>query len=416
MGFQARCISIYTENNGVGGAERHLRDLVVNLVDQGYNVRIGCNRNPELLDYLRSVHTNVTVDALPVVTASRTGVFEAARKISVERGHCLQWMRQAADVILRFALLLQNVIVLRQWVKSLQPHILHINNGGYPGGESCRAAAIAGRLVGVPVIGMTIHSLAMPRRSPVIQEVAMDRLISKSLDIAITVSQAGADMLVRRRGFPRRQIACVPNGVVTPTVELKPTRDAWRQLGISQDGLLVGVVGRLDSNKGQDYFLKAASLVLQEMDNIQFAVVGSGPMESEYRALAERLGVATRTVFTGQRHDVLSLMESFDVLVIPTVEYESLPYTLLEAMSVGLPVIATRVGGMVEVIQDNQTGILVAPRDVEELATSLLRLLHDPVERYRLGEAAHVCIQTKYTVARMVERTVDHYDRLLKAV
>lgn len=404
-------IVFYTENTVVGGSERYLHDLAGSLIDQHVDVRLGCNPDPSLLAYLRSIRAGVCVDALPVHMLSRSAAFQLGQQTGAGRAPRLRWFKLLGGAVVRLAQFGLNVALLRRWLMEQRPDILHINNGGYPAAESCRAAAVAGRLAGVPVVGMAVHSMAEPRRWPHAQEAGLDRLVSRSLDTLITASMASADTLIRRRGFPRRQIIRIPYGIDVPP--LRSNQAARRLLGLPEESLLVGMVGRLVPGKGHEYLLEAAALALGELQGVRLVVVGTGPAEAEYRALAQRLGIGNHTIFTGRIDDVYEAMAAFDVCAMPSVGYESLPYTLLEAMGVGLPIVATRVAGIPEAIEDGRTGVLVAPRDAEGLASSLLWLLRNPEERQRLGLAARARARSEYSLSRMVERTRDHYTGLL---
>ncbi len=406
-------ILFYAENMVVGGAERYARDLIRGFVERDYEVRIGCNPAPPLLEYMRAISPKVAVDALPVLTIQSSAAFRFGQKTGAGRDPRFDRLRSTVNAAVRLAHLGPDAVVIRRWLKQHQPDVFHINNGGYPGGESCRAAGVAGRLAHVPLVSMAIHGIAGPRRWPPLEDGGMDRLTSRCLDTVIAVSQASAETLVYRRGFPRSQITCIPNGIAIPPPSTCPMVKTRCGLGLPPQGLLIGVVGRLDPNKGQNYLLEAVAVLRRVMQDVHVVIVGSGPSEDAYRGLAERLDIADCVTFTGQRHDVMDIMRVLDVFVLTSVEYESLPYVVLEAMSVGAPIVATHVGGVGEAIQDGQTGLLVAPRDVQALAASLCRLLRDPAERQRLGRAARARAEERFTIEQMVDRTCEHYERLL---
>jgi glycosyltransferase involved in cell wall biosynthesis len=310
----------------------------------------------------------------------------------------------------------RNVVLLYRWLRRCRPDILHINNGGYPGGESCRAAAVAAGLAGVPMVSMFVHNLAKPRQWPAVMDAGLDRVIGRRLDTMVAASRASATTLIRRRGFLPELLTPIPYGIDMPALTPRPAPSSRSRLGLPTGGVLVGSVARLEPRKGQNYLLEALALLRQRTDDVSVAIVGEGPSEAEYRSLATELGIFDRVVFTGQRADVADLMRAFDVFVMPSIDFESLPYALLEAMSFGKPIVATRVAGIPEAIEDGRSGLLIEPRDVEGLAAALLRLLGDPAERQRLGEAARARAETEYSLERMMSRTLDHYDRLLKCL
>ncbi len=405
---------LYTESTLIGGAERYLYDIACRMSEH-CDVRVGCNPDAALLEYLEPLRRDIAIDVLPVFTVGGSAAFQLSQRAGINRVRQLQIVRKVGDAAVRVAHRGPNIAILRRWLLQHRPDILHINAPAYPGLESCRAAVIAAALTQTPVVGMFVHTQATARRWPAIEEAAFDQLIGKYLDTVLVASSASADALVYRRGFPRRQITCIPNGVVVPSLSHACSAMERRALGLPEEGMLIGVVGRLDTNKGQGYLLEAAAIVRRQIEDVHVVVVGEGPCESQYREQATRLGLADGAIFTGYRRDVLELMRAFDILVMPTVDYEALGYVLLEAMSVGVPVIGTRVGGIPEIVHHGLTGLLVPPHDVPELAGALLRLLSDPVERRRLGQAARTRIEADFSMDTMVARTLKHYIQLLDA-
>lgn len=406
-------ILIYVENVMVGGAERYLRDLVRGLVDRHCDVRIGCNAHPALVQYVKRMHGSVPVDVLPVKTMTGSAAFQLGKKTGAGNNARLQPLRSIIADGVRLAHFGPSAIVLHRWLMQYQPDILHINNGGYPGSESCRVAAVAGRLAHVPVVSMFVHSQAGRVLWPYIQETALDRLISQSLDTILTSSRASADTLVRRRGFPRSKMICISNGIELPQLLPALSPIERRQLGLPASGTLIGTVGRIDYNKGQNYLLEAIARVRRDINDVYAVIVGTGPQEDEFRARARDLGIGERAIFTGQRHDVSQLLRALDVFVMPSVEYEGLGYALLEAMAAGLPVIVHDVGGMPEAVENGKAGLVVPPCDTDALARTLMGLVNAPIERRRLGQAARARIEREYKVDCMVNKTLDHYLYLL---
>jgi len=166
------------------------------------------------------------------------------------------------------------------------------------------------------------------------------------------------------------------------------------------------IVGRLEEQKGHAYFVRACADVYRARKQVEFWVVGAGPLLEPMRCLAAELGIGEAMRFWGQRDDVPDLLRRADVLVSSSL-WEGFPTVLLEAMAARLPVIATDVSGSRELVRDNQTGLLVPPADAVALANAIGRLLDDPQSAHELGRRA-----AKHSRRFTIERTAAGYDRL----
>ncbi len=183
------------------------------------------------------------------------------------------------------------------------------------------------------------------------------------------------------------------------------------ELGVSPAAPLIGSVGNFKPSKGQGHLLRAAALVRRTHPDARFVMVGIGPLLERARSEARSLGLDGGVIFTGFREDAPRIASAYDIYVQPS-EAEGLPIALLEAMALSRPVVATRVGGTPEVIEDGLNGLLVPPRDPEALAAAILRLLRDDILRARLGEAAKVRARD-FDIRTAVGRMEAVYEELL---
>jgi glycosyltransferase involved in cell wall biosynthesis len=187
----------------------------------------------------------------------------------------------------------------------------------------------------------------------------------------------------RMLGVPRQRLHLIGNGV--PIDDMRAASGSLAAtLGLAPHAPIVGFVGRLSPEKGPDVFLRAAWLVAHARNDAAFVVVGDGPLRAELERTATDLGIAERTHFLGERHDVAELLRSFAMLVVSS-HAEGMPLALMEAMAAGLPVVATSVGGVPELIEHERTGLLAAPGDAAQLAAHVEALLADPARRMALG-------------------------------
>jgi glycosyltransferase involved in cell wall biosynthesis len=174
---------------------------------------------------------------------------------------------------------------------------------------------------------------------------------------------------------------------------------------------VVGTVGNFTTKKDQATLLHAMARLIAQNDRVRVVLIGTGPLEGELRELAARLGIDSHVLFTGMRDDVFELLCGFDVFVLSS-RFEGLPIAMLEAMAAHVPPVATRVGGVPEVIANGANGLLVDPGDPTSLALAVARVLDDPALGERLGDAA-AARSGAFALREAVARTQSLYDAAL---
>jgi glycosyltransferase involved in cell wall biosynthesis len=228
-------------------------------------------------------------------------------------------------------------------------------------------------------------------------------------DCLVVVAERVRDDAIAEGVRPER-IVKIANGVVLPGIESADSGRLRDRLGLGQDVPVLLSVGRLRHQKAHSILLKAFPAVLAKFPAARMLIAGDGVLRAELEAEAASLEIANRVTFLGVRHDVAALLSLANLFVFPS-RFEGMPNAVLEAMSQGLPVIATAVQGVDEIIRDGQNGLLVPLEDPQALSNAILRLLRDPAERRRLGNAARKTIEQGYTVDIMCRR----YEALLTA-
>jgi sugar transferase (PEP-CTERM/EpsH1 system associated) len=246
-------------------------------------------------------------------------------------------------------------------------------------------SAIAARSLGRITHVHTEHSgVAAARR-----RYAAERWLSRVTTHVVAVSRHVEDILVQDVGIPRKRVRMIYNGVDTlrfapDAVARDRVRAAFR---LRPEDVLIGIVARLEKVKNHALLLRAFAPLRQEFDSAaRLAIVGDGTERSTLERFAQEHGVSGGVDFLGERHDVPDLLRAFDIFVLTSVS-EGMSVTLLEAMSCGLPVVATAVGGNLEIVADTVTGFLVGDGDVEALSRRLRLLVREPEVRARLGTA-----------------------------
>ena len=246
----------------------------------------------------------------------------------------------------------------------------------------------------------------------------VQRYACQFADRVLVNADAVRDWLVQEEGYDPSNIIVIRNGVDMTRFTSVPTGERIRyELGIPSDARLVVVVSRLARLKGIEYFLKAAAALKPRYPDVRFLIVGeTSPPNPAYleelQQLSATLGVVDRVIFTGRRSDIPAVLGAADVAVMPSLN-EALSNVLLESMAAAAPVVATRVGGTPEALQDGKNGLLVPPGDAGAIATAVSQLLDDRDLSRQLGRSARAIISERFSVDRMVGSTENLYSDLL---
>lgn len=231
--------------------------------------------------------------------------------------------------------------------------------------------------------------------------------------LVIVPSSAIARHMIDAFGVPAERIRCIPRSVNLERFQGL----ARRTSGTSSP--VISIVGRITPLKGHTYFIKAMARVVRSLPYAKVWIIGDAPAKKpayrqEVEMLVRRLGLQEHVEFLGNREDVPALMAQSDVVVMASVEPESFGRVILEAQAAGTPVVATSVGGVLDIIDDERTGLLVLPRDVDAMAAAVLRLLRDKALAKELTSAAYAKLQEEFTLDRMCGQTIAVYEELLR--
>jgi glycosyltransferase involved in cell wall biosynthesis len=332
---------------------------------------------------------------LPMVCCFRPGRVSAEIEAA---GVAVFVLTKRARVDVRLVLALAR-LMRRERIDLLQTYLFTANTWG-------RLAAILAR---VPII-------VSSERNVDIWEEWYKRAIGTWLDrwtrITIANSEAVKRYLVGK-GLAREKIQVVYNGVDPARFEAPITPAVTKaELGIPPHHAVVGLLARLEPQKDPRTFLHAVAMVAETHPAVSFLVVGGGSLEPGLRDEADGLGIADRVIFTGPRRDVPRLLAACDVSVMSSLK-EGMSNTIMESMAAGKPMVATRVGGNAELIQDGETGFLVRPRDAAGLASAIRRILDDPALAKAMGLQARVRISHRFSVNVMVASAERLYDGLV---
>lgn len=239
----------------------------------------------------------------------------------------------------------------------------------------------------------------------------MERHAARRTSRIIELTPGGIEAHLAEGIGQREQYSVVFSGIDTAPFDAAIARRAETRaaLGVADTEILVGGVGRLAPVKGFTYFTALARELQSERPALRFVHAGGG--EEQGRLQREAAGAVQ---FLGMRQDIPDLMAAFDILVVPSLN-EGMGRVILEAGAAAVPVVASRVGGIPDIVDDGETGLLVAPRSVAELATAVRTLVHSPERRRLMGATARAKVVPHFSLAAMVQRIEAIYEELLHA-
>ena len=361
----------------VGGAERLLVSTLANLDSTRFESIVCCIQDRgELADEVEAL-------SIPVVALGlmRTKRFD------------LKIVPALLDLIKKYR------------IDIVHSHLYHANLYG----------RLAAKRAQVPSI-ISIHNTYVLRKW---YRHLINRLLSRSTARIVAVSEDIRRDVVRFDKVPEEKIVTLPNGIDLDRVRTELTRDEARaRLGYDHASFLIGVVGRLEQQKGHIHLIRSfASLVRHEdtgtQKNLRLLIVGDGRLRKDLEVAVISLGISERVSFLGTRSDMAEILRALDLFVMPSL-WEGLSLAMLEGMAAGLPVIISDVGGAAEVLGDNAFGIRVPPSNEAALTQAILRLAEDKERRELLGAKARERVEVGYSAATMVRKLEEIYGQVLE--
>jgi glycosyltransferase involved in cell wall biosynthesis len=375
----------------MGGPALHVAYLTAGLADRGYKTTL---------------------------VAGTVGIGEESMEFVVQqRGVTIVRLEQLFREISPVRDLLAAVRLARL-IRRERPHILHTHTA--KAGAIGRVAGLLAGRARPPIVVHTFHGHVLrgyfgPVRARVFR--LLERWLAYLADALVAVSPEVRDDLVALGVAPREKFAVIRLGIelderISSNGDLRA--EARRAMGIPPEAFTVGWIGRMTGVKRTDDLLQAFKLLVDRGVDAMLCLVGDGPDRAEVERRANALGIVRRCLFVGYQEDVSPFYAAFDTFVLPSAN-EGTPVTVIEALAAGRPVVATRVGGLPDLLDDGVEGFLVPPGAVDELVERLAQLAVDPELRDRMGAAARMRMPQRYAVARLLDDMDAFYRSLLEA-
>jgi len=303
------------------------------------------------------------------------------------------------------------IVALWRLLRRVRPEVVHTHTS-----KAGAVGRLAAWLAGTPVVIHTPHGHIFYGYYGAVASVIirlLERHLAKITDRIVTLTDRGAQEHVQYKiASPQKFVTIHGGNSLAQFRSLRVNATVKRkELGLPPEGPIIGTVGRLVPIKGHTWLLRAVPQVLAEFPQACVVLIGDGPLLGELKELAADLGISQHVVFLGTRHDIPECLAVLDLFVLPSLN-EGMGRALLEAMAVGCPVVATRVGGIPDVVADGTTGLLVPPRDDRALAEAILTLLRDRSRRAAYGEAARRYVDGRFDIETMVHNIERLYDEV----
>lgn len=305
----------------------------------------------------------------------------------------------------------RDIRILRRLIRNENPDIIHVFSASTGALLRLSSCPLRGLMWGdtTPVVssimGLVNHPNEMPMKSWIRNGMTVLGSI-RILNSAPAIEAAVRRLPIRRSRFVRQRVHGIetwngrkPDGVAT----------AKKDIGVPNDRRLVVTIGRLDPTKSHDRFIHAAARVLKKRDDARFVIIGGGPLHTELLSLVEDLGLDDRVLLLGERHDVSRILAASDVCVRPGIVEGFVGLTVLEAQSLGIPVVAFETKDVKLAIRHEETGLLVPPTDVDALAAAVVRLLDDPSQARRIGAAGKTHMERTFALDNVVRELEARY-------
>lgn len=354
-----------------GGGEKHLLSLIDSLDSSRYEISVACREGSLLSE-------NVNSRGLKVVCIKFRNKFDAL------------------GLFLFYRTLVKN-----------RYDIVHLQDN-----RSHWIGAIAAKMARVPILIATVHMVNILRREDpsdftVFLLKIADRIWSSMVDSIITVSESNRVALIEEK-ISDKKIKVIYNGVEPITPDPVKVETLKKECGIGGDDIVIGTVSRLSPQKGLEYLVAAAYELINNGKNVCFVIVGDGPDSKKLALQVEKLNINNRIKFLGFKHNPMDYMAFFDIFVLPSI-YEGLPIAIIEAISLSIPVIASNVAGVPELVYNAKNGFLVTPKDVEGLVVAIEKLVSEKDVRHAMGQEGRRIYQEKFSLDQMVRKTEDLY-------
>lgn len=366
-------VLFYTDSTTYGGAERYLCALIKGLRDRCVEVAL----------------------ALP---SEGNGWYKKVDNFGLE----MEKVRSIRDKKDLMGLLHQ----IRFFIRS-DASIIHFN---LPNPYHSQFSILAAMMAHKPVV--VTHHLPVLLKEVSWKGRLFEMILAKGIGKVIAVSLEGKKRIIEKLPFPCEKVVTIHNGIELPSLNGFDSKTIRREFGIGEKELVIGSAGRVTEQKGYKYLIMAARELKAKGKNFRIVIAGDGPLIKRLERQAIEFGIGELILFIGFVEDIFRFLQGIDIFILPSL-YEGFPFAILEAMAAEKPVIATRVGGIPEVVIDGVTGLMIPPRDHLAISRAIEFLIDRKDIATEMGRRGRERVEKHFSSNRMVEKTLDIYKELV---
>jgi glycosyltransferase involved in cell wall biosynthesis len=322
-------------------------------------------------------------------------------------------------ILLSFPIVIFQFVYIYKLLKQIKPDILHINNGSYPGALSPRVAVFVGRMLKISNIVFVVNNIAIDYKKPSRWiHYFFDLFIASWVTKFVTGSDYASLKLNEVLKLRPDQSVAIHNGINLRAPDEKISETRERLLLKEFSGLVFGIVSILRVNKGHIILLQAIKRVVESnpkfKNQMRFLIEGQGVLKDQLESYVKENFLEDICLFVGSERNVMNLMNSIDVLILPSIGMEDFPNVILEAMGNGKAVIASRLSGTPEQVREQKNGILVEPGNVEQLSQAITYILENPEIVKRMGKKSKEIFEKEFEHSYSVKKYIKLYETILK--
>lgn len=359
----------------LGGAQRYVLDLVKHFKNINYDIIVASGQDGYLIDECKK--NNI-----------QTHVFH----------HLVRQIHPIKDFIA--------ILEIYSLIKKEKPEMVHLNSS-----KAGAIGAIAAKMAGVKKVIYTVHGYVflepMPRWKKMFY-IFIEKFSSYFKDAIICVSNYDKKIGIQYNIAPEKKIVTIHNGIDTNAMNFLAKKEAKKFLiaqssGLRAQGFWIGTIANFYPTKGLLYLISAAKKIVEKFPDALFIIIGDGDERKILENEIVKLSLEKNVILTGKIPDASKYLRAFDIYVCSSVK-EGLPYSILEAMAAGLPIVSTNVGGAPELLKNN-SGILVEPKNPLELAIAIIKVLEDSKLAQGLSQNAKKFVENEFSLEKMLEKT-----------
>lgn len=398
-------ILFFTENIHRGGLDSFLIYLINHWPNKEDKIQIICNASHPGIGDIKSALIG-QCEVIPHQMPIYSDLIAKTRK-----NPSLELLRKLFSPLIKYTFFLFNIIRVRSVLLCSNPDQLVVVNGGHPGGDTCRAAVLSWTLFAKnrPEAIYNFHNLAVPPRwFEKWPEKLIDSLVIGHAKAVIGVSQSCAMSLQKRIGKGNMdKVSWIYNGIPAPLNVLKSHTTTLREeFGLPKESFVCLMLATYELRKGHDFLLKAFKKVVSEISLARLMICGHGYPEQieRVRHLVNQYDLSDHVILQNFRQDIEFLLDQADLMLVASQSYESFGLTSVEAMSHRIPVVATRIGGLPEVVENGEGGYCVEPNDIDGYAGWIIKILQNSELRKSQGEKGYYRYKTMFTADRMAKQ------------